>query len=580
MTFTARRYDEIVRDMLTTLTGGTVREWLVVPPDTPLMPKLRRHPVRRISHAEGKISVTVTVPDPSNPSKKKKEEQLRDYRFTAADLELVSTNANPNDLDAIRFRDKGRKPVPGSTLIINYYPVQTDPVPLTDLQVGSVVRTVLETIGVELALTYQQLEQVYKSAFVETAEGDSLDKVVTLVGVQRLPNGRPTAKLRFSRRSGTAGAVTIPTSTPVTDDKGNRYLTVAEATMEPEESTREITATAESGSTPEVGKNALRFLEAAVAGISEVTNPEPSKRLTEPETDDALRTRARGALRSTMRGTVDAIRFGLLAVHGVKDVSITEFPNKRPGEIKVDIAYSDPSDAVKAVALERLRQLRPAGIVVIPGEAAKLTATVRIELTLAGSSLSSADLQSLKDGVTERVDQALKQVAPGGTVRGAQLVSAALSDTRIVDATVALTANGAPFKAQLPEGTVLDAPQPFEIATKFEETGAATVTSRVTATLPLHLVPGTTKEQAQAMIENKVAAHLASRKSEKPLSFDSLADALIDDAHYALVRADGLLTVESQGLFKQLTDAAGSYAPVAKEVLVAGTVTLDVRGLI
>jgi hypothetical protein len=73
------------------------------------------------------------------------------YRFTAADFELISTAGDAN-LDAIRFRDGGRRPIPNSDLTVNYYPVQTPPVPVNDLNVGSVVRTLLETVAVEMAV--------------------------------------------------------------------------------------------------------------------------------------------------------------------------------------------------------------------------------------------------------------------------------------------------------------------------------------------------------------------------------------------------------------------------------------------
>jgi uncharacterized phage protein gp47/JayE len=581
VTFTARTYDEIVRDMLTTLTGGTVRESLIVPPDTLLMPRLHHHPVRRISHAEGQISVTVTVTDPENPSKKKKEEQLRPFRFTAADFELVSTTGKANDLDAIRFREKGRKPVPGSTLVVNYYPAQTEPVPLTDVNIGSVVRTLLETIGVELALTYQQLEHVYKSAFVETAESDALDKVVSLVGVQRAPGGRPVARLRFTRRAGTPGEVFIPTATPVTDDQSNRYLTVTDATMEAGESTREVTAMAESAATAEVAANTLTFFEIAIAGISEVTNPDPARRLVAPETDDQLRLRARGALRSTLRGTVDAMKFGLLAIDGVKDVVITERPNGIPGEIKVSVAYSDASDSVKAVVADRIQDLKPAGIIVYSDEAAKLQAAVSIELTLAGATLPAADVQALKDAVALKIDEALKAIPPGGTARHAQLAALALADTRVVDAKIRFTTSDRETdQLQLPEGHVLETTRPVVTASFEKEGEAPAFTATVTATLALNLTGAATQPQAQAFIESKTEEHLASRSASAPLTFDGLAVAIRNDSLFALVREDALVTIESQGKFQQLTDGVGTYVPAANEKLVRGAIVLDVRGTI
>ena len=51
MSYEPRRYDEIVRDLLTTLTGGTVAESLPAPAgDSLLVPaKLKNRPVRRVS---------------------------------------------------------------------------------------------------------------------------------------------------------------------------------------------------------------------------------------------------------------------------------------------------------------------------------------------------------------------------------------------------------------------------------------------------------------------------------------------------------------------------------------------------
>jgi len=578
VTFQARTYDEIVRDMLTTLTGGTVRETLVVPPGTPLMPKLRNHPVRRISNVEGEIEVTITVPEKGNPAKKKSVQERRPVRFGAADFELVATTGDENDQDAIRFREKGRKPVPGSTLVVNYYPVQTDPVPLTDVNIGSVIRTVLETIGVEMALTYQQLEHVYKSAFLETAESDALDRVVALVGVQRTPGGRPVAKLRFTRRPGAQGEVFIATGTPVTDDKGNRYVTTASATMDPGESTREVTAFGDSSGTAEVEKDQLRFLEIAIAGISEVTNPDPARRLTAPESDEQLRVRTRGAMRSTMRGTVDAIRFGLLAIGGVKDVVITERPNGIAGEVKVDVAYSDESDAVKAVVAARIEDLRPAGIYVITGEAAKLVAEVTAVLTLAGATLPTADVDAIQASVRDKLDQAVKAIAPGGAVRRAQLTTLVLADTRVVDAHITVTTDGQELTS-LPAGTVLDV-KSIEVTSSFENAAdAPAVTSIVSATLPLHLVGATTQAEAQATIESKLDAHLATRTSGAPLTFDGLATALRTDAQFALARPEGLVTIESQGKFRQVGDVSGQqYVPQANEKLIRGAVVLESRG--
>src|SRR6266702_4480631 len=150
--YSPRPYPAIVRDLLTTLTGGTVREAAVAPADGPLMlDRLASRPIRRVSHLEGVTDVGGT-PVP--------------VQFSDADFTLADTDAD-GQVDAIVFREDGRKPIPGSVLTVNYYPVQIPrPVPLTDLNVGSVVRTLLETVAREIAQEEQQLDLIYRSAFL------------------------------------------------------------------------------------------------------------------------------------------------------------------------------------------------------------------------------------------------------------------------------------------------------------------------------------------------------------------------------------------------------------------------------
>jgi uncharacterized phage protein gp47/JayE len=576
VTFTARRYDEIVRDLLTTLTGGNSHQDLPVPPDTNLI-RLPEHPVRRVSHAEGTIEVPVISIDPVS-KKKIVTPTPRDYRFTEADFELISTSGKEEDKDAIRFRDKGKKPIPGTTLTVNYYPVRNEPVPLTDVTVGSVVRTLLETIAFELALTNQQLEQVYKSAFVETAEAESLDRVVALVGIGRFAGGYPVAKLRFTRKPGTGGSVTIPSGTSVTDDDGNRYLTTSLVTMEAGESTREVLAAGETSATPEVAENALRFLEVVIAGVSDVTNPQASRKLTAPESDRDLRLRARSVFHGTVRGTIDAIRYGLTSIAGVKDVAITENPED-PGTLGIAVAYSDESDDVKKLVQLRLDELRPAGIIVRMEKVLKVTVSTAIDLTLGGAALPAAEVAAITKEAVAKVETALKGMPPGASVRKAPLLAALLGDPRIVDASITLSVAGATAADPLiiDPGTVLDVLTPTT-TTKFEITGAPpATTSTVTIALPIHLAGAATAAEAASAIDVAVDTYLAARGDGKPLTVDGLVGALRDDTRYAIVRGEVLVTIENAATFLQLTDGVGTYTPAVNEKLVTDDVAVDVR---
>jgi uncharacterized phage protein gp47/JayE len=56
---------------------------------------------------------------------------------------------------------------------------------LRDLAPGSVTRTLAETFARELAEVYERLGETYESAFVETATGESLERLVDELGPRR-----------------------------------------------------------------------------------------------------------------------------------------------------------------------------------------------------------------------------------------------------------------------------------------------------------------------------------------------------------------------------------------------------------
>jgi uncharacterized phage protein gp47/JayE len=570
-TFDPRLYPDIVRDLLTTLTGGTVRESLTVPPGDGSLPLdlLAQRPVRRVSHLEGLVAVG------AGPSTREIP-----YVFTGADFELIASSGDPSALDRIAFRPKSHRPVAGSTLVVNYYPVQTRPAPLTDLNVGSVTRTLLETVGVELALTYQQLQRVYRSAFLATAEGDSLDAVVALIGVNRLPAYQPVVTVRFSRRPDVPGRLAVPAGTAVTDAAGTRYLTTVELVLEAGEAAREVLAAGESAATKIVDAGALDRMEVAVAGISEVTNPQPARAPASPETDADLRRRAAGAFHGVVRGTADALTFAVRSVTGVRDVKLTEAPNGVPGQVRLDVAYADPSDAVKAAVALAIEEFRPAGINVIGNEAPRLAVAVSVQLTLAAALGVASDLVRLQNGIEQRLAGHLTSIPPGGAVRRSRLSAIVLADPEVADAAVTLSpADGIPGpELTLPEGQVIDLTRPFEFRAPVIE-GAAGVptTATVNAVLPVHLVAGVTLADCTAAVTLAARSYLGGLGPTVALSVDGLAAAIRDDTRFGLVRAEATVTVEGSGRFLQLTDGIGSYTPVAGETFTLGQLDLDPR---
>jgi uncharacterized phage protein gp47/JayE len=558
--YTPRPYPDIVRDLLTTLTGGTVREAAIAPADSPLvLDRLSSRPIRRVSHLNGVVDVGGTPVQ---------------VQFTDADFYLADTN-NDGLPDAIEFRENGRKPIPGSQLTVNYYPVQlARPVPLTDLNIGSVVRTLLETVAREVAQDEQYLDIIYRSAFLATAEGAALEKVVALIGVNRLPARHPLASIRFGRNAATGGRITIPAGTVVTDGATPpaRYSTVTDLTLEAGEQSRSVLAAGVSVDTQVVDAGALDRPETSIGGVSLVTNPDPAFRDSAAETDDALRRRARGALHGTVRGTLDALRFGILSVPGVKAVELTEWPDGQPGVVRADVAYETPDPAVESAVRKRIDEVRPAGIRVDTGAATRRKVSASVTLVLSGTGVSGAELTRLTRGVEDRVAKKLADLAPGAPIRMAALTAATLEDPLIADAEIALADTAAPPGTPIvvQPGEVLDVVRRFTLPPPQPEraaTGAVATAADVDLVLPVALQAGVALADVITAVQLAVDPQLAAVGPTNPLTLSGLASALQASPLFGLVREQASILVESGGQFVQLLDDQGSYTPAPGERL-------------
>lgn len=565
MSFVARSYPDIVRDVLTGLTQGVTGEVHRVDYDPATRPVvvpdivLARRPVRRVSMVQGVVA----------PAREGDAPVAR--LFSLDDYELIANPDDPSDLSRIRFRPFARaRPAPGTDVTVNYYPRTTDPTPLTDLNVGSVTRTLVEAVSREVAALYAQLNIAYDSGFVETATGPSLDRVVALLSYARFKAGRAVGSVVFTRRTGATGSITIPAGTPITDTGDTlRYVTSERYDMLAGESTAEVRIQGETAATAVVADGVLTVVQRAIAGIDAVSNPRPTARATEDESDEALRARARDALLAANKGTVEAIRHGLLALPSVKDVAIEEFPNGVAGEIRVSVQLaSGPAEALPPEVSERIEALRPAGIRMIPVQAEAAVLAARVALVLAGSSLPAAEIEAVQRSVRERLVAEVGKRAVGERVRVKPLVAALLADARIVDATVLLgRKGGAPgaddFVPGPGEGTSLSAE---DIA--FDAAGYAApppadaekVTVEVTGLFGVTSVAGTPLEAIRAELGQRLSAYTAALTPGRSIDAATLLQGLGNDARYALDPLKLRVTLTARDEFVEICQGGQAYA--------------------
>jgi hypothetical protein len=524
---------------------------------------LSRRPVKRVSVVEGLVAGAAPH-DPPVP-----------YTFGLNDYELVPDANDTDSLSTIRFLPFGRKPAPDTDLRVNYYPRTTAPAPITDLSVGSVVRTLLETFAKEQAILYAQLNLAYDSAFVETATGSSLDRVVALLGYQRFRAGRPVGTVTFSRRAGAVGEITIPAGTPVTDAADKvRYETAESRLMRAGETAAEIAVRGSTDNTPPVDANALTVIQRAIAGLDAVTNERPTARATSDESDAELRARARDALISSNKGTLGALRNGLLQLPEVRDVKIIEMPNGVPGEVTLNVSLAqnvttqgnELPDAVKAC----IEDLRPAGIRIVGGKAGTVDLAAKVQLTLAGSQLAKAEVSKVQDQVRKTLVGEVARRGVGDRVRIKPMVAAVLKDERIVDADILLA-----IKGSAPVGTDLDPPadaavqldaanisfnpETFDQPLPAGQTVPLDISAKVGA-----LLQGTvTATQAQSLLTAKLKSAFGSVAADTSVDINFLLNALRDDANYTLDPMKLQVTLTSPQQFVQIMQGSGAFRVLA-----------------
>jgi len=573
MSLVDRVYPEIVRDMLTTLTGGITGEVhpVVYAGDDAVAPEpivLTRRPVQRVSFLSGSIAG--------------RDNKLVPFVFGLNDYELfASSSASPDALDAIRFLPFGRRPAKGTDVIINYYPRNAAATALTDVQVGSVARTLLESVAREIAALYAQVNLAYDAAFLDTATGASLDRVVALLGFRRLRAGRAAGFATFTRRAGSPGDITIPAGTPITDAEDKiRYETSENYLMRSGESTALVRIRGAAEATPVIEANKLTVIARLVAGLSEVTNEHETTRATDDESDEDLRLRARDALTAVDKGTLEALRHGLLQLEDVRDVRIEEMPNDVAGEINLVLSLSPGADQDRVT--DRIEELRPAGVhVTWKQDDLKLQA--RLRLTLAGSSLPVDTMQNVESGAVQTLVKAIAARNIGEKVRIKPLVAALLADTRIADVTLELGVKDESLSATndvaVPAGKAasLTASDISVQPSVFEAAPAGMTRLDVTARMGVSLITGTNIDQARNAIRAKLETFLGALTAGRTVDTQALLLALRDDSKYAINAQTLLVTIGSGSESAMVALNGASFTVKADQQFQLGTFVVDER---
>ena len=83
-----------------------------------------------------------------------------------------------------------------------------------------------------MTLLYAEMDQAYRRAFIDEAQGIALDNVVALLGVNRTPALKSKGTVTFLRKRAATRTVVIPKGTRVADQSGRIFVTTEEGRIE------------------------------------------------------------------------------------------------------------------------------------------------------------------------------------------------------------------------------------------------------------------------------------------------------------------------------------------------------------
>lgn len=288
-----RPFQEVVDDILTAMVGGVVNEQIFFDVKEDLY--LLSQPARDVRSIFGTRTTTVNGTPTSIRYAFQKEV---DFVFSPAEKAVV-------------WLPGGLKPDDETFFYVNYF--RPDALsPLTDTNVGSVTRTLSEAIGREITIVYQQINQAYLAGFVDTATGQSLELVVSILGVVRKTKDFAVGLVTFFRDPAAGeGNVTIPARTLLRTAKGEAtFFTTQERTLQRGQVRIDLTVRATDASKGSAGvrkAGEITTLAQPIAGIASVTNLDATVLGAKDETDEELRARAKAVLQGVGKATLAAL---------------------------------------------------------------------------------------------------------------------------------------------------------------------------------------------------------------------------------------------------------------------------------
>lgn len=406
-----RPYQEIVDDILTAIVGGIVNEPQIYDDKVDFYPLAQ--PARDVRTITGFYKADTNG-----------AEQPERYTFQKG-IDFVFSG--PNNGNGIVWQPKARHPFDETVFYVDYYlPEDKSRSPLSDINVGSVTRTLSEAIGREIATVYQQINQAYLAAFIDTAKGKSLDLVVAILGVCRLTKEYAEGDATFFRKQAIDGNITVPAGAALRTAKGVVFETTQFRTLQRGQVRIDVPIRAAESFKGEAGRveaGEITTLAQPIAGIDRVSNLEATTLGANDESDDDLRNRARAALRGLGKGTPLALERAVIEARA--NLGEIWEPNSPP-------ANQTPPGAIKLIVESEPERFTSVQTVIAETRAAGVQTTLlaryiyfepKIDVQITPG-LPAAGQRKIQDAIIAALQAYVDGLSSGEPAEGQQLLKA------------------------------------------------------------------------------------------------------------------------------------------------------------
>jgi hypothetical protein len=225
--------------------------------------------------------------------------------------------------------------------------------------------------------------------------------------------------------------------------------------------------------------------------------------------------------------------------------------------------------------LDKIEELRPAGVRVIKASAGNVSLQAQLQLTLAGSHMAPAEITQVHRLAQEALVAEVRKKGVGEKIRNRALTAAVLRDERIVDAVITLgvegSAAGAPggdFEPDPGVGVQL-CPEniTFGADTFDQELGAGEkIAVEVRALIAAQPLPGVQLSTVKANLQTRLKALFDKVAVGATIDSGVLLTALRADTEYAIDPLRTQVTLTSADQFVQISQGGPAFTVQPQQV--------------